>query len=165
MGMRSLAAVVLLILLAAFAVANWGAFTAPTQLTLGLTSVQAPLGLLILGLCALLVLGLGGLALWVHTRSLMELRRQVKTQQSLRELADKAEVSRLTQLQGALEAATERLAAQLETSQARLLERLDLLEREQARHVAENADSLAAALAEFDQRISPPGAGRPGGRD
>ncbi len=154
MGMRSLAVVVLLILLAAFAVANWGAFTAPTHLTLGLSTVQAPLGLLMLGLCALLVLGLGGLALWVHTRSLMELRRQVKAQQSLRELADKAETSRLTQLQAALEAATNRLASQIETAQAQLMDRIDHLEREQARHVAENADSLAAALAEFDQRLT-----------
>ena len=154
MGMRSLAAVVLLILLAAFAAANWGAFTAPTQLTLGVTSVQAPLGVLMLGVCALLVLGLGGLALWVHTRSLMELRRQVKTQQSLRELADKAETSRLTQLQAALDAATQRLSAQIEATQGRLLERIDHLQREHARDVAENANSLAAALAEFDQRVT-----------
>jgi uncharacterized integral membrane protein len=152
--MRSLAAVVLLILLAAFAAANWGAFTAPTQLTLGVTSVQAPLGVLMLGVCALLVLGLGGLALWVHTRSLMELRRQVKTQQSLRELADKAETSRLTQLQAALDAATQRLSAQIEATQGRLLERIDHLQREHARDVAENANSLAAALAEFDQRVT-----------
>jgi uncharacterized integral membrane protein len=154
MGMRSLAAVVLLILLAAFAAANWGAFTAPTQLTLGVTSVQAPLGVLMLGVCALLVLGLGGLALWVHTRSLMELRRQVKAQQALRELADKAEASRLTQLQAALDAATQRLSGQIEASQARLLDRIDHLQREQARDVAENANSLAAALAEFDQRVT-----------
>ena len=163
MGMRSLAAVVLLILLAAFAAANWGAFTAPTQLTLGVTSVQAPLGVLMLGVCALLVLGLGGLALWVHTRSLMELRRQVKTQQSLRELADKAETSRLTQLQAALDAATQRLSAQIEATQGRLLERIDHLQREHARDVAENANSLAAALAEFDQRVT--GGSRAGERD
>lgn len=155
--MRSLAAVVLLILLAAFAVANWGAFTTPTHLSLGLTSVQAPLGLLMLAVCAALVLGLGGLALWLHTRSLMEMRRQMKTQQALRDVADKAEASRVHQLQGAMQAGIDRLAAQLEATRVQLFERIDRLEHEQARHVAENADSLAAALAELDQRVS----GRP----
>ena len=153
MGMRSLAALVLLILLAAFAVANWAAFSAPTALTLGFTTVQAPLGLLMLGLCALLVLGLGGLALWLHTRSLMELRRQSKAQQSLRELAEKAETSRVYQLQGVLEAGLDRLAVQIESAEARLNGRLDRLQQEQSRYVAESANGLAAALAELDQRI------------
>ncbi len=78
MGMRSLVALLLLVALAAFAAANWGAFTAPTELTLGVVRVHWPLGLLMLGLCALLLLGLGGLALWVHARSLMDLRRQLR---------------------------------------------------------------------------------------
>ena len=153
MGMRSLAVVVLLILLAAFAVANWAAFSAPTALSLGFTTVQAPLGLLMLGLCALLVLGLGGLALWLHTRSLMELRRQAKAQQSLRELAEKAETSRVYQLQGVLEGGLDRLAAQIESAEARLNDRLDRMQQEQSRYVAESANGLAAALAELDQRI------------
>ena len=161
MGMRSLAAAVLLILLAVFAVANWGAFTAPTSLTLGFTSVQAPLGLLMLGLCALVALALGGLALWLHTRSLMELRRQAKQQQALRELADKAETSRLVQLQAALESGLQRLAAQIEAARQQTDQRIDLLQQEQARHVAETANGLAAALAEFDERMSRRG-GEPG---
>ncbi|MDE2119471.1 MAG: DUF1049 domain-containing protein [Betaproteobacteria bacterium] len=161
MGMRSLAAAVLLILLAVFAVANWGAFTAPTSLTLGFTSVQAPLGLLMLGLCALVALALGGLALWLHTRSLMELRRQAKQQQALRELADKAETSRLVQLQAALESGLQRLGAQIDASRQQLDQRIDLLQHEQARHVAETANGLAAALAEFDERMSRRG-GSPG---
>lgn len=147
MGIGRLAAVVLLILLAAFAAANWGAFSAPTTLTLGFRDVQAPLGLLMLGVCALLVLGLGGLALWLHTRSLMEMRRQAKTAQSLRDLADKAEQSRVVQLQSSMEDGFQRLGAELAA-------RIDLLEQNQSRHIAETANGLAAALAEFDQRIS-----------
>lgn len=154
MGLRSLAAAVLLILLAAFAAANWGAFTTPTSLTLGFTTLQAPLGLLMLAVCALLVLGLGGLALWLHTRSLMELRRSLKAQQALRELAEKAETSRLVQLQAALESGFQRLGAQVDAAHDRLGERLDRQQQEQQRHVAETANGLAAALAEFDQRMS-----------
>ncbi len=143
MGWRSLMALLVLVLLGAFAAANWGAFTAPTDLSLGVARVHFPLGLLMLGLCAVLALGLGGLALWVHARSLFELRRQLRQQQSLRELADKAEASRVAQLQEQLRAGLERIDS-----------RLDTLQREQARQIAENADGLAAALAEFDQRIS-----------
>ena len=163
MGWRSLAAVALLILLAAFAAANWGAFTAPTSLTLGFTSVQAPLGLLMLGLCAAVALVLGGLALWLHTRSLIELRRQVKAQQALRELAEKAETSRLVQLQSALDSGLQRLGAQIDSSREQLTHRIDQLQHEQSRHVAETANGLAAALAEFDQRISGQTPRLPGG--
>ena len=163
MGWRSLAAVALLILLAAFAAANWGAFTAPTTLTLGFTSVQAPLGLLMLGLCAAVALVLGGLALWLHARSLIELRRQVKAQQALRELADKAETSRLVQLQSALDAGLQRLGSQIDACGEQLTNRIDQLQHEQSRHVAETANGLAAALAEFDQRISGQTPRLPGG--
>ncbi len=154
MGWRSLAVALLLMLLAAFAAINWGAFTTPTSLTLGFTSVRVPLGLLMLGLCAGITLALGSLALWLHTRSLMELRRQVKAQQALRELAEKAESSRLVQLQSALEGGLERLRAQLDGVRSQLVERIDAQQQQQARQLAETANGLAAALAELDQRVS-----------
>jgi DNA anti-recombination protein RmuC len=83
----------------------------------------------------------------------MELRRQAKAQQSLRELAEKAETSRVYQLQGVLEGGLDRLAAQIESAEARLNDRLDRMAQEQSHYVAESANGLAAALAELDQRI------------
>ena len=154
MGMRSLVALLLLVVLAAFAAANWGAFVAPTELTLGVARVHWPLGLLMLGLCALLLLGLGGLALWVHARSLMDLRRQLREQQSLRERADNAESSRLVQLQAAVREGFDGLSGRLDTLERQLGERIDTLQHEHARQVAQGANDLAAALAEVDRRVA-----------
>ena len=47
---RALVFVVVLAVVALFALANWGAFTALAPLSLGVTTVQAPLGLIMLGL-------------------------------------------------------------------------------------------------------------------
>lgn len=154
MGMRSLVALLLLVALAAFAAANWGAFTAPTELTLGVVRVHWPLGLLMLGLCALLLLGLGGLALWVHARSLMDLRRQLREQQALRERADNADSSRLAQMQSTVQAGFDGLSRTLDAWQRQLGERIDSLQNEQARHVAQSANDLAAALADVERRVA-----------
>jgi uncharacterized integral membrane protein len=98
--------VVLLIVFAAvvlFAALNWGAFLAPTTLSLGVAQVQAPLGLIMLGLVA--VLGALFLAYVVYLQSsvLLETRRHAKELQAQRELADQAEASRFTELRTYLE--------------------------------------------------------------
>ena len=54
MTIRTLLVSLVLLLLALFAAANWNAFMAPTTLSLLLTSIQAPLGLIMLGFTALL---------------------------------------------------------------------------------------------------------------
>lgn len=53
MNLRALAVGLVLALSALFAVLNWAAFTAPTALTLGFADVNAPLGLIMLVLTAL----------------------------------------------------------------------------------------------------------------
>ena len=54
MNARMLVTVVLLLLFAAFVAVNWNAIVAPTSLSLLFTTVEAPLGLVLLG--AMLVL-------------------------------------------------------------------------------------------------------------
>src|ERR1044071_3465377 len=50
MRVRTLVVVVLLLLVALFAGLNWAAFTAPTELWLGVATVRAPLGLILLAM-------------------------------------------------------------------------------------------------------------------
>ncbi len=154
MGLRSILLIVLLALLAAFAALNWAAFTASTSLTLGFTSVQAPLGLVMLALSALLALVFLGFALYVRTSALLEGRRQMKELQAQRELADKAEASRITRLQQSLEAGFERMTEQMRMDKNELLARVAQLEQAQAQLITETANGLAAAVGELEDRMA-----------
>jgi len=82
----------------ALAVLNWSTLTAPAPLNLVIAQVQAPLGVVLLGVAAVmaglfLVASLGN-----QIGSLMETRRLLKEIQRVQELADKAEVSRIESL-------------------------------------------------------------------
>ena len=99
MSIRLLLTLLLVLLCGAFVAVNWGVFLAPTTLSLGVTSVDAPLGLLMLGvLLAVTALFLGYMAWW-QAKVLLETRRHTRELQSQRELADQAEASRFTELQ------------------------------------------------------------------
>ena len=154
MGLRSILLIVLLALLAAFAALNWAAFTASTSLTLGFSSVQAPLGLVMLALSALLALVFLGFAFSVRTAALLEGRRQMKELQAQRELADKAEASRITRLQQSLEAGFERMTEQMRMDKNELLARVAQLEQAQAQLITETANGLAAAVGELEDRMA-----------
>ena len=56
MYLRTLMILAVLGLIAVFSALNWSAFIAPTALSLGFTSVEAPLGLILLAIVALLTL-------------------------------------------------------------------------------------------------------------
>jgi uncharacterized integral membrane protein len=98
--------VVLLIVLAAvivFAALNWNAFMTPTTLSLGVAQVQAPLGLVMLGLTAALTLVFLLYVVYLQTTVLLETRRHARELQAQRELADQAEASRFTELRNYLD--------------------------------------------------------------
>jgi predicted ABC-type exoprotein transport system permease subunit len=145
---RFLLALLSIALVAAFGVLNWSAITAPTVISLGFISFDAPLGMVLLSLTVLLLLVfLGYMAVW-QGQILMETRRQQKELQQQRALADQAEASRFTELKVSMLAEFEKMAAQLQQTQATA-----------SREMREHANSLAAMLGEMDDRAkSPPGA-------
>jgi uncharacterized integral membrane protein len=116
MNLRTYAIALLFALLAAFSLLNWVAFTTPTPLTLGFVDVQAPLGLIMLMFTALI----SGLFLvyivYQQASSLMEARRTAKELKLQRELADKAEASRFTELRSFLTSEMGTLRDKLEES-------------------------------------------------
>lgn len=133
------------ILIAAFAALNWAAFTAPTVLSLGFTTVEAPLGLTMLGLLVLLALVFAVYAAFWQGAVLLDARRHTKEMQLQRQLADQAEASRFTELRSALDSELARMAERISTSQEAL--RLEM---------RENTNSLAAMLGELDDRLLAP---------
>jgi uncharacterized integral membrane protein len=86
-------------LVAILSVLNWPTLTAPAPLDLVVAQVQAPLGVVMLGLSVVLVALFLVAYLSNQIGTLMESRKLLKEIQRVQELADKAEASRLDKLQ------------------------------------------------------------------
>ncbi|MBY0410183.1 MAG: LapA family protein, partial [Burkholderiaceae bacterium] len=121
MQLRSLVLLLTVVAIAALAVLNWPALAATTQVSLGLISVEAPLGLLMLALTTLLGVVCVVYVLSLQGSVLLETRRHTKELHAQRALADKAEASRFTELRTFLE-------SQHQQSHAALLSRIDRME-------------------------------------
>lgn len=142
MRTRTLIVLLLIVLVAAFVTLNWEAIVVPTTLSLGLGTVQAPLGLTLLGLLvALTLVFVIYMAAWQAT-VLKDTRRHTKELQTQRALADQAEASRFTELRAALHGEIERVSAQIAALQAQL-----------AGEIRESANSMAAMVGELDDRL------------
>jgi len=126
MGVRSGVLFFIVLLIAALAALNWGVLSAPVEMSIGFTTVSAPLGLIMLGLTALLSVFFLVYVLYLHTTVLLDARRHTKEMQVQRDLADKAEASRFTELRNFLEA-------------------------QENAHMARNGERHAATLARIEQ--------------
>jgi uncharacterized integral membrane protein len=142
MRMRTLFLALVLLSAAVFVAVNWSAFTAPTRLSLLVTAVEAPVGLVMLGVVVLVVLAFGAYLVVWQSAILLESRRQTKELQVQRTLADQAEASRFTELRVIVHDELERLAD-------RMTQALDALRAE----IRDHANSLAATIGELDDRM------------
>lgn len=148
--------VLLLILgvaIGAFAALNWGTFNASTNLSFWFTTVQVPLGLLMLGLAAFLIAVSLAFAVFAAGIRNSEARRRERELQASRELAEHAENSRFTKLQGYLEAQTQRLADTDKESRNEILARLERLQSELSSAIDQSGNTLAAYIGEFEDRV------------
>ncbi len=153
MKTRTFLLVVIIAAVAAFVVLNWNSFLAPTTLSLGVTVVQAPLGLVMLGLLVFLAALFLIFVVYLQTSFLIEARRNAKELQAKRELADKAEASRLTELRGYLEAELKRQTDLDIESRAAVLTRLDQLDHDLRSAVEQTGNVLSAYLDELEDRL------------
>ena len=135
MKIRSLLLVLFLALVLAFVALNLDQILQPTSLNLGLVTIQAPLGLAMLGLLALALLVFAVALVYLQTTHLMELRRAMKEVAEQRGLADQAEASRFTTLQQTMQSEFQAVKLVIEQTgnglAASLGELEDRLERQQ----------------------------------
>ena len=148
MRVRTVLVILVLLLVAGFVALNWPAFMAATTLNLVFARVEAPLGLVMLGLQVLVLLVFAVyIAVW-QGAVLLQSRRHTRELQAQRTLADQAEASRFTELRAVLREEFERLSAQVSRSQ------------EELRHeIRDHANSVAATVGELDERLQ--GASKP----
>ncbi len=155
--MRILGLLLLLVitLIGAFATLNWEAFSSTVPLSLGVTTLQAPLGLIMLGVLIFVVAYCLVYVLYLQTNVLFDTRRNAKELQTSRELADKAEASRITELRNFMDAEMKRAATQDAAAQQALLARLDALENVLRTSVEQSGNSLSAYIGELEDRLTP----------
>jgi len=131
MKLRSLFMLLVLVAIAGFTVLNWSAILTPTSLNLGVAAVQAPLGLIMLGLVVFLIALFLVYVLYLQTTVMFDARANAKELAANRKLADQAEASRFTTL----------------------TERIDRLEKDLKLAIEQSGNSVAAAIAEMDDRL------------
>jgi hypothetical protein len=155
MKLRTILLLLVLGAIATFSALNWGAFNTPTTLSLGVTEVQAPLGVIMLGVVAFLAAFFLVFVVYVQASALFDSRRHAQELQANRELADKAEASRFTELRSFLEVELQKLASGNAGApvDAAIVARLDRLERELLAAIEQSGNGLAACIGELEDRL------------
>ncbi len=121
---------------------NWSAMNRPVQLSFIVTTADAPLGVLLLGMGFVIVSVVLGYALRVQMTAFGDSRRQAAELKAQRALADQAEQSRFLELRNAIEAEFAAVRQRQSESESRMREDL-----------RESVNSLAAYLGEIDDRL------------
>ena len=153
MYLRTLLLVLVLGATAAFAAVNWGAFTAPTTLSLVFTTVEAPLGLIMLGLAAILTVLFLVFLVYLQTSVILEARRYARELRAQREIAEQAETSRFTELHSFLEGELVKLTDQTANLKTEVQTRLDQLHQNLRSTIEQAGNTLAAYIGEFEDRL------------
>ena len=159
MYLRTLLIVLVLGVVVVFALLNWSVFTAPTALSIGFTTVEAPLGLILLGAMGALTLLFLIYLVYLQATALMESRQYSRELKNQRELADRAEESRFTELRSSLETELRRIANQMADSNTAMNTRLDGLAHDLRSAIEQSTNSLSAYIGEIEDRLE-----RTGGR-
>jgi uncharacterized integral membrane protein len=157
--LRTLLIVLVLGVVVVFALLNWSVFTAPTILSVGFTTFDAPLGLILLGAIGALTLLFLIYLVYLQATALMESRQYSRELKNQRELADRAEESRFTELRSSLETELRRIAAQMADSNTAMNTRLDGLAHDLRSAIEQSTNSLSAYIGEIEDRLE-----RTGGR-
>ncbi len=137
---------IVLALVGVFAALNWNEFTRPSSLSLGLTRVEAPLGVILLSLIVLLSLLYLLFTIGLETAALLEVKRYAREMLQYKKLAEEAEGSRYTELKRFLEAEFKRLE---EVQRAELAALADRMEEVLERH----GNTLAAYIGELEDTL------------
>jgi hypothetical protein len=104
----------LLAILSIFALLNWSTIAAPAPVSVGFATVNAPLGLVMLVAAGLLTAVFLAFIVYQQGAALVDARRFAKDLHVQRELADKAEASRFTDLRSYLHGELSRLEGKID---------------------------------------------------
>jgi len=125
---RTLLSLIVLAAIVTFTALNWDAIMMPTSLSLGFATFTAPVGLVLLGILGVVTAWLLAYVFWLRHSARLAAGAQAQKLEVQRELADRAEASRYTQLREFLTAETQVGQKRDDDAHAAIVTRLDRIE-------------------------------------
>lgn len=153
MSIRTLLLIALMVLISAFVALNIESILQPTTLYLGVADVQAPLGLVMLGMLVAVLLVFLLALVYFQTMHLMEVRRITREADQQRTLADKAEASRFTELREFLRTEMQSVATRDAELNGRLTLKLDSVQEALSTSIEQTGNGISASLGEIEDRL------------
>jgi len=153
MRIRTIALIVAIVLIAGFAALNVDEFSRTSVLSLGFTTVQVPLGMVMLLLLGVVLLVFLATTLYLQSTHLLETRQTARELHAQRELADKAEASRFTELRTYLEAQSLAVQQREGAHATVLAERLAQTQQQLSSKIEQSGNTLAAYIGELEDRL------------
>jgi len=154
MRARTALLVLILVALAIFAALNWAVITSPTQIHLVFARIEAPLGVILLGVTVGVTLLFGVFLTWIETSAMLETRRYARDLQAQRQLAETAEASRYTDLKACLQAEMASLRTLVEGKSAEVSERANRAEEQLRGEIERANNTLTAYFGELEERLN-----------
>lgn len=154
MRIRTFLLIAAILLVAGFVALNFDEFMRSTVLNFGVAQLQAPLGLVMLG-ALIVVLAVFMMALmYFQTAHLLELRKATREAAEQRALADRAEASRLTELQQILQTRLDQAEQVQRDLAAAAQDKAVQIEANLVRTIEQTGNGLSASLGELDDRLA-----------
>ena len=153
MRAKTIFLVLSIFVVAAFVALNVDEFTRTSVLSLGFTSVQVPLGLVMLALLAAAAVIFLGVMIYMQSSNLLETRNYARELSTQRELADKAEASRFTELRHYLEAQTAAQQRREQAAEQVLSERFAAQNRVLMARLEQSDNMLAAHMGQIEDQV------------
>ena len=153
MQLRNILLIFILSVLVIFAAINWSAIVEPTSISLIFTTVQAPLGLILLTITALLAVFFLTFVVYMQSSILMERQRLSRDLETQRQLANQAEASRFSELHAYLETELQQLATRDQDMQNHIETRLTTLEQTLNATIEQTGITLSAYIGELEDRL------------
>jgi uncharacterized integral membrane protein len=154
MRLINLILLIVLVALVIFSAINWQAITEPVPLSLLFSDTEAPLGLILLTITGLLTLLFLGFVVYMQSSTLVTRRKLNKEVEEQRKLANKAELSRFTELRTFLEMELQQLKTQGADVHKKVEVRLSEVEIAVKGAVEESGASLSAYIGELGDRLN-----------
>lgn len=144
---------IILVTLVIFAALNWSAIVAPISVSLLFTDISAPLGLILLSVTGILVLLFLSFVVYMQSSTILLRKRLNSELAAQRELADKAEASRFTELRTYLATELQSLKMQNTEVHQQIEARLAQTDAAVKMVVEETGRTLSAYIGELEDRL------------
>ena len=159
MRIRTIFLIIFIVLVAAFVALNVDEFTRSSVLSLGFTTVQVSLGLVMLLLLVVATVVFLGSTLLMQSTNLLETRKYARELNTQRDLADKAEASRFTEPRHYLDAQATAERELEAVASAAIDQRFAAQQQVLLARLDQSDNTVAAHLGQLEDRLEQPSRG------